>query len=68
VKTYKGETRKKLDVILIQILKDILKDSGYVPKAISQKKKMDVVACILRANICLALTPMMVLPTPILIA
>ncbi|WP_340680955.1 class 1 fructose-bisphosphatase [Paraglaciecola sp.] len=39
-----GETQKKLDVISNQILKDILKDSGYV-KAISSEEEDDVVAC-----------------------
>ncbi|GAB5381361.1 MAG: class 1 fructose-bisphosphatase [Aliiglaciecola sp.] len=39
-----GETQKKLDVISNQILKDILKESGYV-KAISSEEEDDVVAC-----------------------
>lgn len=39
-----GETQKKLDVISNQILKDILKDSGYV-KAISSEEEDDVVPC-----------------------
>ena len=39
-----GETQKKLDVISNQILKDILKESGYV-KAISSEAEDDVVAC-----------------------
>ena len=39
-----GETQKKLDVISNQILKDILKESGYV-KAISSEEEDDVVPC-----------------------
>lgn len=39
-----GETQKKLDVISNQILKDILRESGYV-KAISSEEEDDVVAC-----------------------
>lgn len=39
-----GETQKKLDVISNQILKDILKESGYV-KAISSEEEDDVVGC-----------------------
>ena len=39
-----GETQKKLDVISNQIIKDILKDSGYV-KAISSEEEDDVVGC-----------------------
>lgn len=39
-----GETQKKLDVISNQILKDILKESGYV-KSISSEEEDDVVAC-----------------------
>ena len=39
-----GETQKKLDVISNQILKDILKESGYV-KAISSEEEDDVAAC-----------------------
>lgn len=39
-----GETQKKLDVISNQIIKDILKESGYV-KAISSEEEDDVVGC-----------------------
>lgn len=39
-----GERQKKLDVISNQIIKDILKESGYV-KAISSEEEDDVVAC-----------------------
>lgn len=39
-----GEKQKKLDVISNQILKDILKESGYV-KAISSEEEDDVVPC-----------------------
>lgn len=39
-----GETQKKLDVISNQILKDILRESGYV-KAISSEEEDDVVPC-----------------------
>lgn len=39
-----GETQKKLDVISNQILKDILKESGYV-KAISSEEEDNVVPC-----------------------
>jgi fructose-1,6-bisphosphatase I len=39
-----GETQKKLDVISNQILKDTLRDSGYV-KAISSEEEDNVVPC-----------------------
>lgn len=39
-----GETQKKLDVISNQIMKDTLRDSGYV-KAISSEEEDDVVPC-----------------------
>jgi fructose-1,6-bisphosphatase I len=39
-----GEKQKKLDVISNQILKDILKESGYV-KAISSEEEDEVVPC-----------------------
>ena len=39
-----GERQKKLDVISNQIIKDILKESGYV-KAISSEEEDDVVPC-----------------------
>lgn len=39
-----GETQKKLDVISNQILKDTLRESGYV-KAISSEEEDDVVPC-----------------------
>ncbi|MCV2886245.1 class 1 fructose-bisphosphatase [Aestuariibacter sp. AA17] len=39
-----GETQKKLDVISNQILKDILRESGYV-KAISSEEEDEVVPC-----------------------
>ena len=39
-----GETQKKLDVISNQILKDILRESGYV-KAISSEEEDSVVPC-----------------------
>lgn len=39
-----GETQKKLDIISNQLIKDILKESGYV-KAISSEEEDDVVPC-----------------------
>lgn len=39
-----GETQKKLDIISNQLIKDILKDSGYV-KALSSEEEDDVVPC-----------------------
>ncbi|AXR08595.1 class 1 fructose-bisphosphatase [Salinimonas sediminis] len=52
-----GETQKKLDVISNQILKDTLRDSGYV-KAISSEEEDTVVPCNPEGNYLVSFDPL----------
>lgn len=52
-----GETQKKLDVISNQILKDTLRDSGYV-KAISSEEEDTVVPCNPEGNFLVSFDPL----------
>lgn len=52
-----GETQKKLDVISNQILKDTLRESGYV-KAISSEEEEDVVPCSPDGNYLVSFDPL----------
>ncbi|MBU3023663.1 class 1 fructose-bisphosphatase [Aestuariibacter sp. A3R04] len=52
-----GETQKKLDVISNQILKDTLKESGYV-KAISSEEEDTVVPCNPNGNYLVSFDPL----------
>lgn len=52
-----GETQKKLDVISNQILKDTLRESGYV-KAISSEEEEDVVPCSEDGNYLVSFDPL----------